>query len=366
MQPTRGLVEPTATAGLRFGKRGDQRGRGFTLIELLVVVAIIALLISILLPSLSKARAQARTTLCFSRMSQLFKAMNLYAEDFGEVPPFMGRGWEDADDPWQDPTEWPRESGITVRQWKYFEDWLMPDMPDYWATPQSAWPAKAQIRNGSLFKYARFEALYRCPEFERVSDSRKSQNVFNYTRTLLGRKWYHRGDPEGSEGSPLFFGNWAGAAGPIVKLSQVYAPSGLEIFFDERWDRHCAAPAEKLIPPVTAGEGVLKDLLVGQWMVIDPVCGIIGDEVGQYHGQPMPNPFAPDAFGVPKVQRGSTVYYDGHVELIIDPLPDRRCDLSIGIPEAIAMGTGWIEWVKGHVLAQRGPTEVIVVSPLGG
>ncbi len=77
--------------GSRLGVRGRS---GFTLIELLVVVAIIALLISILLPSLSKARAQARTTLCGSRISQLVKAMLIYAEDFGEAPPFILRDSE--------------------------------------------------------------------------------------------------------------------------------------------------------------------------------------------------------------------------------------------------------------------------------
>ena len=61
--------------------------RGFTLIELLVVVAIIALLVSILLPSLARARQQAKTVLCMSNARQIALAMHYYAQDYdGQFP----------------------------------------------------------------------------------------------------------------------------------------------------------------------------------------------------------------------------------------------------------------------------------------
>jgi len=64
--------------------------RGFTLIELLVVVAIVALLISMLLPALNKARAAARSVACLSSQRQLHHAVQFYAQEYRDyIPPSL-------------------------------------------------------------------------------------------------------------------------------------------------------------------------------------------------------------------------------------------------------------------------------------
>jgi prepilin-type N-terminal cleavage/methylation domain-containing protein/prepilin-type processing-associated H-X9-DG protein len=58
-----------------------KRRNGFTLVELLVVIGIIAVLIGILLPALSKARTASTFTVCAERERQLVMAMQLYANE---------------------------------------------------------------------------------------------------------------------------------------------------------------------------------------------------------------------------------------------------------------------------------------------
>lgn len=63
-----------------------RKAGGFTLIELLVVISIIALLVAVLLPALSQARAAARDVLCQSREKQMYLMSQMYVMDYGFWP----------------------------------------------------------------------------------------------------------------------------------------------------------------------------------------------------------------------------------------------------------------------------------------
>jgi prepilin-type N-terminal cleavage/methylation domain-containing protein/prepilin-type processing-associated H-X9-DG protein len=139
--------------------RGARGRRAFTLIEILVVVAIITILIAILLPSLSRAREQARSMSCRSNLKQLMTGMILYATDQRALPGTHGLFWMQI----LFDKEWPRPTGVTwdgvrdkLQNLSYTPAYTKP----YYRDPEFV---ADMPKKGTLFRYVKNEAVYLCP-----------------------------------------------------------------------------------------------------------------------------------------------------------------------------------------------------------
>ena len=154
---------------------------GFTLIELLVVISIIALLVSILMPALNKARQQATASVCLANTKSLMQGYIMYVDDnFGKLPGgFVARSTDNYVDP------------ATGKSQKHKSQWVLSPRADD-GTPKDTPSANNfasledrinGIKAGSLWKYIKNHEVYNCPGDPRQRksiSSNKSSHDLNY------------------------------------------------------------------------------------------------------------------------------------------------------------------------------------------
>jgi prepilin-type N-terminal cleavage/methylation domain-containing protein len=182
---------------------------GFTLIELLVVIAIIAILASMLLPVLGKAKAKAQAIKCLNNHKQLTLAWRLYADDNDDRIPYA----------------YATAGGANA---KYA--WVQ-GILDYSGANRSNWDPAQDLEKSPLWKYCGNAAgIWKCPADQ--STVKVSGRTMPRVRSMAMNLWV--GGNEGTDGSWAHGQPWR----VYLKTTDMADPGPSQTFvvLDERED----------------------------------------------------------------------------------------------------------------------------------
>jgi prepilin-type N-terminal cleavage/methylation domain-containing protein/prepilin-type processing-associated H-X9-DG protein len=158
-----------------------RRVRGFTLIELLVVIAIIGVLAALLLPALSRAKAQGAKTQCINNLRQLQLAWQIYSDDHD--------GWLPRND-----------GGQSAGRQEFYESWTAGWL-DY-SNDNSDNTNTVLLTTGGFGRIGRYTpspAIYKCPSDKSwaLQGGQPMPRVRSYAiNSLLGSRQYQYASPD--------------------------------------------------------------------------------------------------------------------------------------------------------------------------
>lgn len=318
--------------------------RAFTLVELLVVVGIIGLLVSILMPSLQKARRAANTAACLSNLRQLGLAMTIYAtENKGTI---VGAGMTSGRHAWK----LSAGPGAVVNNPPYSGINNIADVnePLDWAGPLAKVmglkdPSLTSLDGRERFKFYVRAMQFRCPQYEGMIMSNNAgtdlgaQPAFSYNTALAFLNVPNSNYPgttagDGLAGNVCLPGSpyWTAPGGYFPKVTKVGSASR-KIFMADgaRRSRPFGATAYQIQYTLTSSPSTLN---TNETMYADygAFCGNTRSySRGGISGNASPTPtidlrwlsfrhgtstqFAPSG-----LYRMNMVFYDGHAETMED------------------------------------------------
>lgn len=258
---------------------------GFTLVELLVVISIIAVLLAVLVPALSKVREQARTVVCGTNLKNYGPAVVMYAEDnYGRFP---------------------------TQYWLFSDKTTDAGVKTGKCPKACRWHYGVDEPDGLLWKYIKDRNVNMCPTYKNFAMSGGLNSCPNKDKHSTGRTGTVMNfSPMYSYAMNATLAGWKtyGTSKPLngntlsLKLSDVRRPANCMSYAEENLWAIGAGARKKANPDYVYSNSILNDNLLDIEYDSNPI-----DNIGTFHK-------------VSTAQRNegfaNCIFVDGHVATI--------------------------------------------------